>query len=1067
MYRVFSMLVVAVLLGAGTLLFGQAGTQGALLGTVQDASGAAVPNAQLTVTNLDTGLRQAATSDSSGNFEFLGLPLGRYSVSVAAPGFKTWALAETQLNVGERRRIQPTLQVGDVTEQVNVESIAELIQTERASVETVVAMQQIRELPLSVRNPVVLVNLVPGMRFIGRGGPERGSTVQGFGLRDNQTQFQLDGVTANAAMDEGGMAIPNVDTIAEFNVQTNAFSAENGRNPLQVLVVTKSGTNEFHGAIWEFLQNNAFNARNTFAATVPILRRNQFGAAVGGPIFRNRTFFFASFEGTPIRGQNVYNSTVVSPAMLQGDFSAFSRPIRDPLTGQQFPGNRIPADRISGSSRFFYPYLLMPNSPDGRFRATVANRNDTYEGTGRIDHQITDTQRIYGRWVIVDNATRSPGYSPDIISDNVTRQHNVALNYTYSLTPSSLLTASAGYLRSDNRFTWPLAGIENLTQQAGIQGFPTAGREQFVGLPNVNITGWTGISAPWGVPGRLWSNVKNAKVSLNHIRGAHTLSFGYEFDDRAVYARHGSHSPRGSFDFNGQYTGDGFADFLLGYTAGSRRNFPLETFGLENSPYSGIWVQDFWKVTPNITVNVGMRLERWHEKDLRNGTGATFDPALGKVVAGVDKNGEMNLTAQPVTRFLAESTRGLWVTATEAGIPRGLYEANNNWSPRAGLTWRPFNARSLVLRGGYGLFYNVFTGNRAASSVVGPPYWAWESVSYSPLEQVRWETAWPSNPQQFIQPSIGEAPYWAIRPTKTHQFNVSAQTELPFRSALTVSYVGVRLRGQATMRPYNVVPPGAYTNLQAAKPYPAFGDINVLENFGRSWYNALQMKLERRFAQGVSFMASYSFAKDIADTIPPSEYDAFVPFSPEGYLRGRSPNDRRHILFVNGVWELPFGRGRRFATDIPKVVNLLIGGWQLSAINSFTSGAPLSINVPGATLGNGWGTRANLIGDPRSGEQRVDRWFNTGAFAAPGAFLFGNSGIGIIDGPGTHVLDAGLMKNFYVTEDKYLQFRWEAFNALNHVNYNNPGTTLGTPDFGVIRSAGGARTMQIGLKFLF
>jgi hypothetical protein len=588
-----------------------------------------------------------------------------------------------------------------------------------------------------------------------------------------------------------------------------------------------------------------------------------------------------------------------------------------------------------------------------------------------------------------------------------------------------------------------------------------------VGLPNINITGWTGISAPWGVPGRLWSNVKNFKTALNMIQGAHTINLGYEFDDRAVFARHGSHSPRGSFDFNGQYTGDGFADFLLGYTAGSRRNFPLETFGLDHSPYSGLWIQDFWKITPTLTLNAGLRFERWHEKSLRNGAGATFDPIIGKVIAGVDDDGQMNLNAQPVTPFLAEATKDLWITATEAGIPRGLYEANNNWSPRVGLSWRPFSDRGVVLRGGYGLFYNTFTGNRSASSIVGPPYWAWEAVSYSPLTPQRWETAWPADPQQFIQPSIGEAPYYAIRPAKTHEFNVSVQTELPFRSALTVSYVGVRLRDQATMRPYNVVPPGAYTDLQAAKPYPAFGDINVLENFGKSWYNALQFKLERRFASGLSFMTAYSFAKDISDTIPAGEYDTFTPFAPAGYLRGRSGNDRRHILFVNAVWELPFGRGRAFGSDMPAIANVILGGWQLSAINSFTSGAPLSINVPGATLGNGWGTRADLVGDPSLDDQTVARWFNTTAFAPPGQYRFGNSGIGIVDGPGTHILDAGLMKNFYVGEAKYFQVRWEAFNALNHVNYGNPGTTFGTADFGIIRGAGTARTVQFGLKFLF
>jgi hypothetical protein len=1049
------------------MLLGQTGTQGSILGTVQDATAAVVPDAEVVVTNLDTGLRQSARTDAAGNFEILALPVGRYSVSITARGFKTWTLTQTAITVGVRSRISPVLEVGQVSEQVTVEATAELLQTERSGVQTVVQMQQIRELPLSTRNPVVLVNLVPGMRFTGQGGPERGSTVQGLGVRNNQTEFQVDGLNANAAMDEGGMGIPNVDTIAEFNVETSSFSAENGRNPLQVLLVTKSGTNQFHGALWEFFQNDYLNARNAYALTVPKLRRNQFGGAVGGPIIKNRTFFFGSFQGTPVRSDRIYNSTVVSQAMLRGDFSALSKQIIDPQTGRPFPGNIIPENRFSSASKFFFPYLLLPNSPDGRFRAVAPTRNDTYEYVARIDHQITDNQRIYGRWVVQDYNVVSPDYTPSVTSDDTNLQHNIGVTYTYAITPALLLTASAGHLRSDNRFTSPNAGIENLVEQAGIQGIPTAGREEFVGIPNVGITGYTGFSTPWGVPGRLWSNVRNGKGSLNWIRGAHSLSFGYEYNDRSVYGEHGSHSPRGSFDFNSQYTGDGFADFLLGLTSGTRRNYPLHAFGLKHSPYSGAFVQDFWKLRPNLTISLGLRFERWHAKELNNGNGSTFDPKIGKVIAGVDNDGNVDLSAQPVAPYLSAATAGLWIPATEAGVPNGLFEPNNHFAPRIGLTWRPLASRDLVIRGGYGTYYNGFTGNRAASSIVGLPYWTWEAKSFSALAQQRWETAWPADPQSFIQPSVGEAPAWNIDEAQTHEWNLSVQTGLPFRSALTIAYVGMRMNDQVALHAYNEVAPGIYPNLQAAKPYPAFGEINVVENLGKSWYNGLQLKWERRFADGLSFMASYAFGKNLSDNLPTNEYDRLIPFAPEGYNRGRLSWDRTHILFVNAVYELPFGRGRAHANNLHRVADLLIGGWQISGLNSFTSGTPLSVSVPGATLGNGWGTRADLIGEPTLAEPTTGRWFNTGAFVAPARYSWGNSGLGILEGPGSHVLDLGLMKNFYVTESKYFQFRGEAFNALNHVNLNNPNTTFGTADFGRITGAGGARTLQLGLKFLF
>jgi hypothetical protein len=351
-------------------------------------------------------------------------------------------------------------------------------------------------------------------------------------------------------------------------------------------------------------------------------------------MFKDKLFFFGAQEWIDNFQIQTNAVTVPSEAMRRGDFSELlgannffssAQIIRDPLTGQPFPGNIIPASRISPASQSFFPYLLLPNSPDGRFRAVAPVEDDPYQYTARVDHQLTRGQRIYGRWVMNSNDNRSPGYTPDITSTNETTQHNIGVNYTNSLTPTMLLTASGGYLKSDNRFTSPVVGIDNLVADAGIQGIGTAGREDFVGLPNVGITGYTGFFAPWGVPGRLWSDVTNAKVSLTWVRGPHSLSAGYEFNDRSVYGRHGSHSPRGSFDFNAQYTGDGFADYLLGLTSGTRRNFPLETFGLDSSPYSGLYVQDFWRVRSNLTIGLGLRYEYWHEKSLRAGNGATFD----------------------------------------------------------------------------------------------------------------------------------------------------------------------------------------------------------------------------------------------------------------------------------------------------------------------------------------------------------------------------------------------------------------------------------------------------------
>ena len=1075
----FARMLLGLFLSAGgglAPLAAQVGTEASIVGVVTDASGAVVPGAQITVKNLETGLQKTAVTDEFGNFTVLALPRGPYSVSVSARGFKTWTLEKTELIVGERKRLSPVLEIGEVSEQVTVFSTTELIQTEKSSVTAVVQEKQIRDLPLNGRNVIQLVSLAPGMRYLGKGGPEQGSTVQGLGHRTDQTEFQLDGVTANSGMDEVGICIPNVDAIAEFNVESSSFSAEHGRMPVQVLMATKSGTNEFHGTLWEFVRNEKLDAFYTFAklpgARKPKLARNQFGGTIGGPIIKDRTHFFGSYEGTTIRQESVYNSTVVSPAMMNGDFSALTKVIKDPAAGQPFPGNLIPPNRISSASKFFFPYILLPNSPDGRYRASAPNPTTSHEWTGRIDQQVTSQHRIYGRWITYKRTAQPPHYRPEVYQRQDHLQHSISANYTYAVNPTTLFTLSASYLYSSYVFTSPVAGKENLAEKAGIQGIVTAGREAFIGLPTVSFTGYTGFSAPWGVPGRLWFNAEDGKASVNLIRAGHTLNFGYQLNLRNTLGRHGSHSVRGNFTFNGQYSGDGFADYLLGLVASTMRNYPIDTFGMSDCPYSGLYAQDFWRVRRNLTLNLGVRYDYWHRRAFVNGGGATFDPRIGKGLAAEDKSGKVNLGAQPTAKYLAEATKDFWVPASQASVPPGLFQATGMITPRIGIAWRPLGKNDLVFRAGYGLFASGLRGNAVASTIVGLPFWAIEQRIFSPSMLQRWETVWPIDPSAWQTPSFSEAVDWKLRPNKAHEFNFSVQKGLPFHSAITLSYVGTRGYDLIQRIAVNEVPPGRYTDLQAAKPYPKLGPIYIFQNTitrgGESWYNALQLKLERRFTEGLSYTLAYAFSKNLGDHIGGGVYSTLVPpFAPSGYLRGRLDIDRTHILAFNAIYELPFGRGRKYGSRLHPAVNVVVGGWQLSGIYTFTSGVPLSFDVPGATLGNGWGTRANLVGNIRVPNPGPDGWFNPAGLAAPPLYTWGNSGRGIMDGPGAHSVDTALMKNFFLTESRYFQFRWEMFNMPNHVNYGDPVTTVGLATTGKIYSAGPARSMQLGLKLIF
>ncbi len=1050
----------------------QLGTQGAIVGTITDTSDAVISGATVTVRNLETGLQLTAQTNDAGIFEILPLPVGEYSVTATMKGFKTWSLERTRLTVGERHRISPKLEVGEVAERVNVEATVELVQTERGAVESVVEQRQIRDLPLNGRNPVELVNLVPGVRFLGRGSLDRDSGVQGNGNRSDGTEFQIDGLNANQGLDERGAGIPNVDTIGEFKVETSNFGAENGRHALQVLMVTKSGTNQLHGTLWEFLRNEKLDAFNTFAklpgARRPKLSQNQFGVSVGGPIIRNRTHFFAAYEGTRIRQARIYNYIVPSVAQRNGDFSATGRTIRDPIANAPFANNTIPRTRFSNASLFFFPYVLEPNSGTSNYRNTAPSSNTVNEYTTRVDHQITSNQRIFFRGIFIRDSGKAPDYSPAVVDDRNTPQYNIGLSYSYSITPTTLLTVDAGSMGSKINRTCECVGSDNLTDRAGIQGFPTAGREGSVGLPNsLVITGYQGFSTPFGVPYRLWWNTAGGKASLNLIRGAHTINVGYQFHHLTSFGRHSSGFARGAFTFNAQYTSDGFADYLLGMVQTTSRNYPLQTFGSKDVPYSAPYIQDYWKISRNVTLNLGLRFDYWHEKDIARGNAATFDTKRGIIIAGEDKQGRVDLGAQPVSPFLAAATEGLWVPASKVGVPRGLFVASGVISPRLGFAWRVRGTNDLVVRGGYGIFSNSFPANRSASAIIGPPYWAWETSVFATSSNQRWETAWPADPRSFITPQV-IAPAWDINPQKSHQWNFAIQKALPFESAITLSYVGNRLTDAMTGILYNEVRPGQYSNLQAARPYPRLGgSAYIYENSGSTWYNSLQVKLERRFTQGLSYAFAYSFAKLLVNDTGTEHTSQIEPFAPVGYNRGRSDLDRTHLLALNTVWEIPFGKGKKYGSSLHPVVNVVIGGWQINGLYLFSSGAPLTFIAPGATLGNGRNSRANAIRSPKVDTPNADRWFDAAALAVPSLYTFGNAGLGLIDGPGRHSVDTGLTKNFYVTEGKYFQFRWEMFNSTNHVNLSNPTTTLNTAATGRILAAADPRRMQFGLKFIY
>ncbi len=541
---------------------------------------------------------------------------------------------------------------------------------------------------------------------------------------------------------------------------------------------------------------------------------------------------------------------------------------------------------------------------------------------------------------------------------------------------------------------------------------------------------------------------------------------GFEYGDWHTYGRHGSQCPRGQFYFNNLYTNDGFADYLLGLPSSSCRNYPLTTFGLDRAPYTAYYLQDTWRPKANISIWLGVRYERWLAHHNVNAAAATWDPQKGMDVTEVQSNGQPNLNAFPITPFLAAATQGLWTTARQVGYPDGLYQPNGNWAPRVGVAYRPWAQKGFVVRGGYGIYYNSFTGNRGGSATGNVPFWTIESQTIGLTTLQNWQTMWPANPSAFTAFQV-YAPAYNIRPARTHEWNVSLQTALPFKSALTVSYVGTLVGNEVGADQYNEATIGPHKNLQADRPHPAYYGVQVYHNFGRNWYNGLQTKIERRFDAGLAFTFAYSYSRSMESNTPDCETCSLIPYSPSWYNRGRTPFDFRHIEYATIVWDVPVGRSRKYLSNMNRFADLLLGGWELAATEQAQSGAPLTIYGGLNNLGNGWGTRANLVGNPAIANPSPAAWFNTKAFVTPPLYTFGSAGMGILDGPGVLGINTSLAKNFYVTEQKFFQFRWESYNLPNRVNYNNPDTTVTDTAFGRITGAGSARYMQLALKFIF
>lgn len=1071
-----------LLLGISVLLCGavEAAVEGTILGTVTDPSGAVVASAKVTVRSEGTNFSRETTTDSNGDYVVPDLVPGTYTVTVEVSGFKRAVYTGLILRVEQRLRVDASLAVGQVADTVEVTGQGQLVETDSSSIGQVVDRDRVSRLPLNGRFFLQLALLSPGSNAGAPGnrqaGNQEGNSVAVNGARSSANTYLIDGVDNNAGFNGYFVVSPSIDSIQEFKVQTNAYSAEFGRSAgAQINVVTRTGTNQLHGALFEFLRNDKLDANAWFSnaggiSARPPFKRNQFGAAVGGPVIKNKTFFFANFELTRIRQAVTRVSSVPNAALKAGDFTGLTT-VYDPLGAlvnnqrTPFAGNRIPDARIAGASKFLQGFVPAPTGPGlaGNFVRNAAFQDDTNNYGLRIDQKVGANGQLFGRFIRSPREVLNPSnfgtaaIGAGSFGSGVTEtdaRSLYAMGYTHVLRPNLINEFRAGY----NRFVW-LYFHDNkghdYAKEAGIVGLP--GDPDIVGFPQISITGFTGWGDAGFVPNLTRPDATiHATDSITWIRSKHTFKGGFDFRWNDRFFLTGS-AFRGSYGFNGTYTaaaplgsGTPYADYLLGFTNSASRTVGTAT-AYSQSRFYHFYFQDDYKATRRLTLYLGLRYE-WNPPYFAKDDRLTnFDLTSGALVFADTKYNPGNL-AFPTGKAVSRST---------------IYSDKNGWGPRFGFAYRLTEDNKTALRGGYGVFINQDTGNPQVNmSLSNPPFQF--NAAVTPNLSAPDTTL--GNAFAFT-PTFGGTPglemfQWNFKNAYIQHWNLSLQREVS-GVLMEAVYAGSKGTHLISRNPANQPLPAAGA-IQARRPYPLFAGITYNGSFASSSYESLQLKAEKRLAKGVSFLTAYTWSKSIDNS---SQFDTNSP-NPQNYtsyMRGPSNFDQTHRVVLSGLWELPFGKGRTYLSSAHPVTDAILGGWNLGGIFTGASGFPYGVGIPvdRANIGTG-GQRPNIVGNAKLSNPAVEKWFDPNAFALPDLYTFGNAGRNILRGPKVVNIDFSIMKRFHTFEKQFLEFRSEFFNTSNTPNFSTPSSTIGNAStgriFGVTNSA---RQIQFALKYEF
>jgi len=1063
---------------------------GEISGVVKDQLGGSLPGATVVALQVATGLKFTAISNAAGEYFIAQLPAGAYSLTVGAPNFKPAEVPKIDVHALDQLRYDFALQVGGANETVTIEANAD-VQPETAEIKDVIDNAQVNQLPLKTRQFLDLAMLSEGVvrppgGTRGDALQQAGSLVNVLGQRSGHNLYLVDGVSVTDEHFNNMVVAPSVDSVEEFNIQKTSYAAEfGGKSGAVVNVITRSGSNQFHGSLFEFVRNDAFDAKNFFdspAAPIPPFRQNDFGGALGGPILKNQTFFFLSYEGQRVRKALTQTFSVPTAGLKQGNFAGLA-PIYDPESAsatarQPFPANQIPPALLDPVALALLSKIPLPNRPGlaQNLLDSATQSINTNQYSARLDHQISSADSSYFRASVFDAREFDP-FGSGVLQESLlpgfgrnlsTHSVNGAAGWTHTVSADLLNETRFGFLTVPGGQTSPNAGIP-FAALTGLQG--VTANPSDMGYPQISLGGqFTTMGDP-----ALFTFRKNRDFELydNLIwrHGRHIAKFGayfmhYDLDTTNPNGARGvfSFTPKWTSSAPGLSDGNSFADFLLGFPTTAQVGLGRAAMdGTTN--WAHFYAQDTWQIAPDFKVDAGLRYEyNQNMTDAQNRI-AAVDPSVagGRFVIASDSSGVISPAAAPLLPFIPLP----YLTSVEAGWNNSLVVTRPlRFAPRLGFAWTLPRNSKIVLRGGFGIYPNQAAYNIITNLAQNLPFFVNKTVSSSATALSPSFTT----ENALLANSVGTVGANDVNHNFQIEYNevwnLNLERELFASTLLSIAYIGSRTVHADSSTVLNVPLPGPGA-IAPRRPIPQMSQFNTIRWDGWASYDALSVAAKRRLARGLMFDANWTWSHSIDDASDPGTTLNETNLPQNVYDRASekasSSFDHRQRVVISAIYQVPF------PLAASRWMRATFGGWQAGGYFTAQSGAPFTVNISSdqANVGSGPAQRPNLVGNPNDGPKTPSQWFQTSAFSLPALYTFGDSPRNAVIGPGLEEFDVSLQKEIGIRDSRRLQFRAEAYNLLNRPNFNIPNRTAFTPNFGQISSAQDSRQLQFALKLLF